>query len=145
MSLAMLPLRIAALVLPMLVCTIVALAAHGGGLQSVTQNSRGERAIAIRRFEAKVRPLLEKHCIPCHGPTAAKAGLRLDTKMGYATPGIVIPGSPKASLLIQRVRASTNQMPPGGHLSSLEVDALNEWISTGAIDPRDIKQLHADS
>ena len=145
MSLAMLPLRIAALVLPMLVCTIVALAAHGGGLQNVTQDSRGERAIAIRRFEAKVRPLLEKHCIPCHGPTAAKAGLRLDTKLGYATPGIVIPGNPKASLLIQRVRATTNQMPPGGHLSSLEVDALNEWISTGAIDPRDLKQPHADS
>src|SRR4051812_45793970 len=26
-----------------------------------------------------IRPFLKQHCIGCHGPTTAKAGLRLDT------------------------------------------------------------------
>src|SRR5262249_15535450 len=29
-------------------------------------------------FKTKVKPLLENHCIDCHGPTQQKANLRLD-------------------------------------------------------------------
>src|SRR5690349_11603001 len=28
---------------------------------------------------AAIRPFLQKHCVSCHGPETAKAGLRLDT------------------------------------------------------------------
>lgn len=131
----MLPLRVAALTFPMLVCTIVALAASGKELQSVrSPNHRQENA--TRYFESKVRPLLEKHCIPCHGPTAAKAGLRFDTKSGYGIPGIVISRNPSGSLLMKRVRAATDQMPPSGHLASSEIKVLEDWIVSGAFDPR---------
>lgn len=34
---------------------------------------------AGQEFAGKVKPFLEAHCIDCHGPDTAKAGLRLDT------------------------------------------------------------------
>ncbi|MFM7837547.1 MAG: c-type cytochrome domain-containing protein, partial [Planctomycetaceae bacterium] len=30
-------------------------------------------------FTAKVAPLLQQHCISCHGPDAQESGLRLDS------------------------------------------------------------------
>ena len=145
MSMAMLRLRVAVLALPMLACTFVAFAAPETRSQLVRKGNRGDHAAALRQFEAKVRPLLEKHCIPCHGPSSAKAGLRLDSNEGYATPGIITPGNPKASLLIQRVLSSTNQMPPSGHLTGSEIDSLTQWVANGAVDPRQGKQQRSDS
>lgn len=37
---------------------------------------------AAASFKAKVKPLIEAHCIDCHGPDVQKAGLRLDTLAG---------------------------------------------------------------
>ena len=144
-SMAMLRLRVVVLALPMLACAFVAFAAPETRSQLVRKGNQGDHAAALRQFEAKVRPLLEKHCIPCHGPSSAKAGLRLDSKEGYATPGIITPGNPKASLLIQRVLATTNQMPPSGHLASSEIDSLTQWVANGAVDPRQGKQHRSDS
>src|SRR5687767_3440458 len=30
-------------------------------------------------FQSRVRPLIENHCVECHGPVVQKAKLRLDT------------------------------------------------------------------
>ena len=139
MSLAMMPLRAVGFVLPFIVCSIVAFAAHDDGQLAGTRGSRGDGVTALRQFESKVRPILEKHCIPCHGPTSAKAGLRLDTPQGYSTPGIVVAGKPAASLLVQRVKSSANPMPPVGNLSHAEIQSMESWVAAGAVDPRGSK------
>ncbi|MBL8819575.1 MAG: PSD1 domain-containing protein [Planctomyces sp.] len=96
-------------------------------------------------FEQKIRPLLLKHCIECHGTSDAQSGLRLDSRDGWMRGGergpAIQPGNPGASLLIRAVEYLDPdlQMPPeehGGKLSETERSDLHEWIQRGAEDPR---------
>ena len=91
-------------------------------------------------FEAKVRPLLEAHCINCHGPTKQKAGLRLDSREALMRGGdsgpAVEPGRPEGSRLIDAVNHSADlQMPPKGKLKGVEVEVLAKWVRDGAVWP----------
>lgn len=93
-------------------------------------------------FEARIRPLLAKHCIGCHGPEKQKGGLRLDDRAGWSQGGdtgpALIPGKPDSSNLIHAVKrdGSISAMPPKQALAPAEVQALERWILDGAHDPR---------
>ena len=71
-------------------------------------------------FELRVRPLLIKHCLDCHGPKKQEGGLRLDSRSGWQRGGsrgpAIVPGEVEKSLLIRAVRYNDPQlqMPPGG-------------------------------
>ena len=94
-------------------------------------------------FEKEVRPLLVKYCLDCHGPTKARAGLRLDTRAGWQKGGdggpAITPGKPDDSLILKAIHArdGLKRMPPEGKLTAREIAALTRWIKEGAIDPRD--------
>ena len=89
-------------------------------------------------FEARVRPLLVKHCYDCHTDDE-KGELRVDSresllKGGEAGPAIV-PGDPDGSLLIQAVRqqAGAPKMPKGkSKLLPGDIDTLVAWVKAGA-------------
>ena len=54
-------------------------------------------------FARDIRPLLERHCVECHGPKKQKGELRLDVrasalKGGHDGPAVVAPGNSAASL-----------------------------------------------
>ena len=93
-------------------------------------------------FEKRIRPLLLEHCIKCHGPEKHKGGLRLDTATGWQTGGdsgpAIMPGKPDASLLLKAVRYTDRdlKMPPDKKLPDALVSAVEEWIASGAHDPR---------
>ena len=93
-------------------------------------------------FESRIRPLLSRHCIGCHGPEKQEGGLRLDDKAGWSKGGdsgtAILPGKPNESLLIQAVRRSgpVAAMPPKNPLTSAEVRDLEQWVRDGAIDTR---------
>jgi hypothetical protein len=93
-------------------------------------------------FESKVRPLLVKQCIACHGPEKQKGGLRLDTKAGWQEGGengpALVPGKPDASLLVKAIRGTdgVKAMPPKGKLAEREIANLVQWVQSGAADPR---------
>ncbi|MCA8986273.1 MAG: PSD1 domain-containing protein [Planctomycetaceae bacterium] len=96
-------------------------------------------------FEKRIRPILVKHCYDCHSGVNAEGGLLLDTQSGWQKGGehgpAIIPGKPADSLLIKAVRYSDINlaMPPkdaGGKLSEEEIAALEEWVRSGAPDPR---------
>jgi hypothetical protein len=60
----------------------------------------------------EVRPLLETHCVKCHGPEKQKGGLRFDTKEGafkVAESGeqAIVPGHARQSRLIKWFRPET--------------------------------------
>ena len=66
-------------------------------------------------FEAKIRPMLVKHCYECHSAEAVaknnlKGALLLDTRAGSAKGGesgpAVVPGKPDESLLISALKLS---------------------------------------
>jgi hypothetical protein len=91
-------------------------------------------------FEARVRPVLVRHCYGCHTKTAM-GGLRLDARAAVLAGGksgaAVVPGKPAESLLIAAVRRThaTLKMPPTGPLPEADVNALVEWVERGAVWP----------
>ncbi|HKB04919.1 MAG TPA: DUF1553 domain-containing protein [Gemmataceae bacterium] len=87
-------------------------------------------------FNAHVRTIFQAYCTECHGEAEKpKAGLdlrlrRLVVKGGKTGPAVV-PGSPDASLLIEKV--SAGEMPPGKKkLTPAQVDLLRRWVAGGA-------------
>ena len=97
-------------------------------------------------FENKIRPLLADRCYSCHSAQAEKlkGGLRLDLSSGVlkggATGPALVAGKPDESLLLQAVRGTAkdlDRMPPKGDaLKPSEIAALEDWIRSGAPDPR---------
>ncbi len=90
----------------------------------------------LDHFETVIRPLLSTHCQSCHGPSAAKGGLRLDSLVevlrGGDSGAAVIPGAPAASLLLAAVRHESVAMPPDrAPLSTSEIAALENWVADG--------------
>ena len=99
-------------------------------------------------FEAKIRPMLTKECLPCHSRKAGavQGGLSMDTRVemltGASKGPLVVPGKPKDSLLVQVVRHlhPTLKMPPSGKLTETQIQTLEAWITRGAFDPRGSQQ-----
>lgn len=92
-------------------------------------------------FDADIRPLLQKHCVECHGEKKNKADLRLDAKphafKGGESGPAIIEGKSAASPLYQRI-ASTDEderMPPDDALSADQIAKIKAWIDSGAIWP----------
>ncbi len=95
-------------------------------------------------FEKHVRPVLVKRCYGCHGANSKPihGGLTVDTKEGLLRGGksgvpAIVPGDEK-SLLIRAVqgRAADLKMPPGKPIPEEKINALVEWVKSGAPDPR---------
>ena len=102
----------------------------------VAMRSEGDGARVS--FDREVRPLLSDRCFECHGPDARarEAGLRLDSREGLlgedGAAGVVVPGAPEESLLVQRITAPDplDRMPPPGSRHRPSADA---WpCSTGS-------------
>ncbi|MFN7733369.1 MAG: PSD1 and planctomycete cytochrome C domain-containing protein [Pirellula sp.] len=92
-------------------------------------------------FETKIRPILERACIECHRGDDAQGGLRWTDRSGWEAAGVIEPGRPEASSLIDAVRSTdpATRMPPpdsGKSLSATDIAALERWIREGAFDPR---------
>ncbi|MEO0793835.1 MAG: c-type cytochrome domain-containing protein [Verrucomicrobiota bacterium] len=92
-------------------------------------------------FEAHIVPILEQHCVTCHGPDKSKGKLRLDTPEfmlagGSEGPALVV-DLPLESPLLGRIlldETDEDVMPPEGkkRLSPAEVAAIEEWLALGA-------------
>jgi hypothetical protein len=86
-------------------------------------------------FSRQVRPLLETHCVKCHGPEKQKGGLRFDTKAGaFATADsgekAIVPGHASQSRLVKLVssRKDDERMPPKGEPLSPRANRLAETL-----------------
>jgi len=93
-------------------------------------------------FDREVRPLLQEHCIECHGAKKQKGELRLDAKP-YALKGghdgpVLVAGDVAKSSLFQRIISTDDdeRMPPKGErLSAEQVATVKAWIESGAVWP----------
>ena len=91
-------------------------------------------------FSTQIKPILNTHCITCHGGVKKNGGFSLlfeqealaTTESGHPA---IIPGDPNGSELIKRLTASDPEMrmpyqkPP---LSEEEINLLRKWIRQGA-------------
>ncbi len=93
-------------------------------------------------FDQDIRPLLQKHCVECHGEKKQKGELRLDAKI-FAFKGghdgmAIVAGDTAKSLLFQRIHSTDDdeRMPPKGEpLSPVQIALVQAWIQAGAIWP----------
>jgi len=91
-------------------------------------------------FSTDVKPIINKKCIICHGGVRAKAGFSLlfrDLALAKTKSGkrAIIPGDPKGSELIRRIKETDpDERMPYKHerLSDEEVSILTRWIKQGA-------------
>jgi hypothetical protein len=91
-------------------------------------------------FNDDVRPILNKHCISCHGGVK-KAGdvswlFREDALVkGESGLFALVPGKPEESNMLKRIVDQEDPMPPPEHgpmLSKKEVEIFRRWIEEGA-------------
>lgn len=95
-------------------------------------------------FDQEIRPLLQKHCVECHGEKKQKGELRLDAKP-YALKGghdgpVTIAGSAAKSPLCLCITSidDDERMPPKGEpLSAAQIALVKAWIESGAVWPED--------
>lgn len=91
-------------------------------------------------YDKDIAPLLEKHCLECHGPDKQKSEFRVDQravmlKGGDSGIAALVPGDPAASYLIEVINGSDPDMlmpPKGDPLNKEQVALVEKWISEGA-------------
>src|SRR5690606_35887542 len=100
-------------------------------------------------WQHSVQPLLQKHCVECHGPEEEKGGLRLDTleaalKGGDEGNTIVVGNAAKSSLVTRMKLPVDNdeRMPPDGKAgpSEAEIALVAWWIDRGATDQLKVRE-----
>ena len=92
-------------------------------------------------YQDRIGPILERHCVVCHGPEKQKAGLRLDSyawvMKGAESGAMVLPGNAAGSELHRRITLPAGDeevMPSEGKplLSREEIKNIELWIRGGA-------------
>src|SRR5262245_24960977 len=113
------------------------LALLGGGAWTAQSQSRDDF------FETRVRPILANECFACH-TDAQLGGLRLDSREAMLRGGksgpAIVPGDPEKSLIITALRQTGElKMPKGGKLKPDQIEAIAQWIRSGAVWPETAK------
>lgn len=95
-------------------------------------------------FQADIEPILQAHCMDCHGPDEQNSRFRLDRLAvmlagGNSGEPAVVPGKPDESYLVKLIRHEEpgREMPPDDSLADDEVQRIEQWITEGAMTPAD--------
>ena len=91
-------------------------------------------------FNRDIRPILNEHCIGCHGGVAKQAGISFITRdealaRGSSGRRNIVPGNPDASEFIARIEThDTNLRMPykAAALAPEKIQVLRRWIEQGA-------------
>ena len=125
-------------------CWVITLLAH---IATPMPQARGDESDARQRefFEARIRPALVRYCYECHNSRGVAEGdLVLDHRSGWQQGGsggaVIVPGDPAGSRLLLTLRHQIDglEMPQGGErLPVATIADFEQWIGSGAFDPRD--------
>ncbi len=106
-------------------------------------------AASVTVYGGMIQPILETHCIFCHGGDRQKGQLAMHTQEALMAGGrsgaAVLFETPQHSEFLKRIRLPLEEaghMPPEGksQLSSLQMSALQWWIEAGAPYDASVKQ-----
>ncbi len=88
-------------------------------------------------YTTQIKPLLQQHCVKCHGATTQKSQLKLDTAAATRTGGKRGPALP--DLLVQVVSGTHDEIPQmpykRGPLDSAQIALIRQWVAEGAHAP----------
>lgn len=94
-------------------------------------------------YTQHVQPILEAHCIKCHGPDKHKSEFRLDYRNRLIEGGeighAINEQALAKSLLLEAVNYANEEyeMPPKGKLPQASIDILTTWVLAGVPMPED--------
>ncbi|MFH1299423.1 MAG: PSD1 and planctomycete cytochrome C domain-containing protein [Planctomycetota bacterium] len=101
------------------------------------------------QFARDIQPILEAHCLDCHGHADPESSFSLTTRQTTLAGGnygmALLPGHPAKSPLFQMISGTHRDklvMPPegeGARLSPKEIAAIQQWIRQGAIWPEKLE------
>lgn len=91
-------------------------------------------------YNVEVKPILNKHCLACHGGVKRKGGFSLLTREDALAPTeskhpAIVPGDPAASEFIRRLKLDDpeERMPlEKPSLTTKEIEVLEKWVAQGA-------------
>lgn len=91
-------------------------------------------------YNGDIKPILNKHCIACHGGVKKSSGFSMLFQEEAYSPNesgkpAIVPGSPGGSEMIRRINHPDpeERMPPeGAPLSEEKIELLTQWIEQGA-------------
>lgn len=100
-------------------------------------------------FEKEIRPILETHCVGCHGADKQKGSYRLDERTSALKGGdsdkvAIVPGDVDASPLLRYITGKDKDltMPPKNSkvagLDQAQIQMMNDWVKAGAPWPTDV-------
>ncbi|MGB7325873.1 MAG: PSD1 and planctomycete cytochrome C domain-containing protein [Rubripirellula sp.] len=103
-------------------------------------------------FNDDVLPILEEHCLHCHGEDEQESGLRLDMRGRMLRGGdsglaALVPNDPEKSYLIDVVNHIDEDMampPDEDKIPAEQIDVLTRWIKEGANWPGQMDQVAED-
>jgi hypothetical protein len=108
---------------------------RSSGLPAAEEPAAAFTEADLQFFTEQVRPVLEAHCLKCHGPTNFKGGLTLTSRsailQGGESGAAVDLSQPEASLLVEAINYASLEMPPTGKISPESIAVLTEWVRRG--------------
>lgn len=115
--------------------TVVLTIAAGAGIMLAACHSKKKVD-----YSSEVKPVLNKHCISCHGGVKQNGGFSVlfrEEALGNTKSGkpAIIPGHPEKSEFIRRLTCKDpkERMPQKGTpLTEAEIDILTRWVKEGA-------------
>lgn len=83
-------------------------------------------------FGGTVQPILVEYCSMCHNAASPTGGLDVTSFEGIEAAGVVMPGDPDGSVMLQYLEGDV--MPPMGYPrpSDEEIAAIRAWVTAGA-------------
>jgi mono/diheme cytochrome c family protein len=90
-------------------------------------------------FRNRIAPLFQQHCFACHNNTDQKGDFSLETRESLLESGMLEPGDPQGSHLLEMLVGSGGKraaMPKDSDpLQAQDVQLIADWIKSGAIWP----------
>ncbi len=134
--------------LPPFLAAVLALSAPLSPASGLRDEEQKPSAEELEFFDARVLPILEAGCFPCHGGKKSLRGhFRITSRAGLIKGGERGPainlGEPKKSLLLEMVsyKDEDHEMPPDGRLPVESIAILERWVAMGApFDPA--REIH---
>ncbi|MEO2022158.1 MAG: DUF1549 domain-containing protein [Pirellulaceae bacterium] len=123
-------------------CLLLTLLVVASSITGVRGDEAQPTPAQLEFFETRIRPVLVKQCYECHSSQSKKVQghLLLDTRAGIRRGGdsgpSVVPGKSAESLLLDALKYDGLEMPPKGKLGKQVIADFQQWIRSGAADPR---------
>lgn len=120
-------------------------AAFYAGVSVQSVQGREDPAAKPEFYTTKVKPIFETNCGRCHLGESHRGAFNMNTRESMLKGGhhgtALVPGDPKASLLVKLIRHEgpaddpMNMPPNKDKISDADIATVEQWVKAGAVMP----------